>query len=147
MRFYNILFEVSRVLLTGLFIYTGFSKLIGYYLFLDQLLNIPILKTFAYFISIFIPVIEIATAIILAFPKTEKLGWWLSAILMSIFSIYIAIMLMFVPRLPCSCGGIIASLSWKQHLILNIVLATICWLRLYQHHFISKFSINTKEVS
>jgi len=26
----------------------------------------------------------------------------------------------FVEKLPCSCGGVIAKLSWNQHLLLNL---------------------------
>lgn len=145
MRTYNVIFQILRYILIVLFIYTGVSKFIGYYLFLSQLSDIIFLQKMAGFISIFIPLIEIAAGIALAFQKTEIIGWWLCAVLLSGFSIYVSMMLLFAPHLPCSCGGIIAALSWTQHLIINILLGFICWIKLYRHYLISKFSMHTRE--
>ena len=39
---------------------------------------------------------------------------------MTIFTLYIGYMVAFVPKLPCSCGGIIQKMSWNQHLIFNV---------------------------
>jgi phage shock protein PspC (stress-responsive transcriptional regulator) len=35
-------------------------------------------------------------------------------------SAYILLMLISDERLPCSCGGVLQQLSWKQHLIFNL---------------------------
>ena len=41
---------------------------------------------------------------------------------MSGFTLYIIDMMTFDKYLPCSCGGIIETLTWAQHLCLNIAL-------------------------
>lgn len=145
MKFYNAILEIARLLMILLFVYTGISKLIGYYLFYEQLTKIPLLQNIATPLSIAIPGIELVTAIALVVKKWEITGWWLSALLLSMFTLYIAVMMLFAPSLPCSCGGIISSLSWQQHLWINISLAMLCWSKLYRHYFILKFSMHTRE--
>ena len=147
MRIYHIVFETTKLLLIALFIYTACSKLIGYYIFWQQLSKIPLLGAWADFLSVFVPAFEILIAGLLIFPRTTMAGWWLAAVLLSIFSFYVAAMMLFAPKLPCSCGGIISTLTWKQHLVVNIILATLCWIRIYQFYFITKFSMHTKGVS
>ena len=44
----------------------------------------------------------------------------MSLILVTAFTSYIICMKAFVEKLPCSCGGVIAKLSWNQHLLLNL---------------------------
>ena len=145
MKIYNTIFEVSKYLLIILFIYSGCTKLIGHYIFLDQLTHIPVLKHYAGFSSMFIPIIEIAAGIMLVFQNTTIIGWWICSILLSSFTIYISAMLLFAPHLPCSCGGIISSLTWKQHLVLNFLLASVGWFNIYQHNLLLKFSMHTRE--
>jgi hypothetical protein len=43
-------------------------------------------------------------------------------VMMIIFTIYILAIIRFSKHLPCSCGGIISELSWKEHLFLNVFL-------------------------
>lgn len=145
MKFYTVIFETTRLLLILLFVYTGISKLIGYYLFYEQLTKIPLLQNIATPISIAVPGIELVAAIALVFKKWEITGWWLSALLISMFALYIAVMMLFAPSLPCSCGGIISFLTWQQHLWINISIAMLCWCKLYRHYFILKFSTHTRE--
>jgi hypothetical protein len=38
---------------------------------------------------------------------------------MFLFTIYVGLMISFAPHLPCSCGGVIKQMSWKQHLTFN----------------------------
>ena len=142
-KYANVVFETTRLLLILLFTYTAVSKLIGHYLFLQQLRNNPVLQWMAVFLSIAVPLLELAAALCLLFIKTGNTGWWISGILMSSFTIYIAAMLWFSPKLPCSCGGIIDALSWKQHLIINGLLSMLCWMKLYQHHYVHKINILT----
>jgi putative oxidoreductase len=122
-----------RLILITLFTYTAISKTIDHILFYQQLANIPAIRPLAGFITVFIPLIELITALLLLFPKSEMIGWWLSAILFSAFIIYILAMMILVPKLPCSCGGIIEGLSWTNHLLINITLAFFSWLKIYIH--------------
>lgn len=144
-KYTSLLFETSRWLLILLFVYTGLSKITGHSLFLQQLSKVPLLADMAGFIAVAIPLAELAAAGSLVWVKTEITGWWISSILLSSFSIYIGSMLLFAPHLPCSCGGIVAALSWKQHLLINLSLAIIAWLKLYQHYFIVRFRMHARE--
>ncbi len=56
---------------------------------------------------------------------TRKYGLWASFILLMIFTFYISGMLLSGEHLPCSCGGIIRELSWRQHLIFNLFFITL----------------------
>lgn len=102
-------------------------------MFYQQLSAIPVFSKLAGFISYAVPTIEIITGFSLIFQKLELSGWWLSATLLTLFTIYLVYMLVFMPQLPCSCSGIIEQLSWKQHLVINIFLAAISWLRIYHY--------------
>jgi len=54
-------------------------------------------------------------------------------VLMTVFTLYIAYMLLFTPKLPCSCGGVLQQMTWKQHLLFNIgftlLAAYAIWLK------------------
>jgi hypothetical protein len=66
-----------------------------------------------------LPAVELVVSVLLFLPFTKKLGLYLSFGLMVLFTAYISYMVMFTPHLPCSCGGVIKQLSWKQHLVFN----------------------------
>jgi hypothetical protein len=53
-------------------------------------------------------------------PRTRKLGLYISLGLMMAFTGYISYMMIFIPDLPCSCGGVISKMTWGQHLIFNV---------------------------
>ncbi len=144
----NVLINVSRFLLIILFIYTGLSKLLniqGTYLQLQQIFFI---KSIAGPLSIALPVLEILAGLALVFTRLEKLGWWLSTILMLAFTIYITAVLFMDPKLrPCTCGGVISSMSWREHLVFNIIFLALANIGLYQNFYRKIFSTDKKEVS
>jgi hypothetical protein len=37
-------------------------------------------------------------------------------------------MLLFTPKLPCSCGGVLKNLSWKEHLMFNFCFTAIAFI-------------------
>jgi hypothetical protein len=75
-----------------------------------------------------IPSVEIGISLLLVIPNLRKPGLLFSASLMSLFTLYIAYMLLFTPELPCSCGGILNSLGWKEHLIFNLCFTTLAFM-------------------
>jgi len=145
----NIVDKVSKLLLILLFAYTGSSKLLGHQLFLSQLMQIQMLNTIAAPVSFLLPAVEILTAIFLAIDKMEILGLWLAAFLMTTFTIYVAGMLILKSSLPCTCGGVISSMTWKQHLLFNIFFMLLSWSALLHYYNpVNKIiSTNKKEVS
>ena len=117
--------EIIAYLYIILFLYTGISKMIEYTLFKEQIAASPILAFSAPLVARVLPIIEIALAIILFLPSWRKIGLIFSLVLVTIFTIYISLILMVDKQIPCSCGGVIELLSWKQHLVFNFALITM----------------------
>lgn len=119
--------SATYYLLIFLFTYTGISKLIDHATFEVALWQSPLTKDYRIIISWLVPVIELITVVLLFLEKYRLMGFFLSLILMTIFTGYITYMILFIPNLPCSCGGILKELSWRNHLLLNgfIIASTI----------------------
>lgn len=107
-------------LLILLFIYTGISKLIDHHSFKSVLEKSPLLGSLSGIIAIAIPTVELSIAILLLVTKTKRIGLISSLILLSLFTLYLIYMVIYTPHLPCSCGGVIKKLTWRQHIFFNI---------------------------
>jgi hypothetical protein len=123
-------------LLVFLFTYTGVSKIINHATFEVTLLQSPLARDYKTIISWIIPVIELIIVGLLLLEKSRRLGLLLSLLMMLIFTCYIAYMVLFIPNLPCSCGGILKELSWNSHLLLNsfIIVSIIISLFSLKNH-------------
>ncbi len=113
------LVEIISSLLVILFIYTGLNKMLDYHTFKFQLGRSPFVQPIAGFVAAILPTGELLVAFALIFKQTRLLGLFASLFLMALFTGYIYIMLHYSYDLPCSCGGVLAALSWKDHLIFN----------------------------
>jgi hypothetical protein len=112
--------NVISALLVWLFVYTALSKLSSYSTFRLQLGKSPFVTEYAGLLSWAIPLAELVTAALLITRRTRLWGLYAAFFLMSTFTGYIYAMLHYSDYLPCSCGGVIAAMSWQQHLIFNI---------------------------
>lgn len=119
-RFSNIFLEIIVAALVILWIYTSISKLYDYENFRTQLGRSPFLENISTFTANVLPVGELLLALLLIIRKTRVLGLYLSFGLMLMFTGYIYIMLYYSYDLPCSCGGVLAQMSWDNHLYFNI---------------------------
>src|SRR4051812_47796926 len=108
--------EVISILFMILFLYTGISKLMEYPVFEEQLKE-SILKPIAPFVAWALPVIELVVVLFLLIPNWRLKGLYLSLALMTAFTAYVIGLVSFSHELPCSCGGILQELSWKQHIV------------------------------
>lgn len=128
----NATIEIICGLLILLFVYTAVSKLLSYKSFVAVLDQSPLMQGKAGIVGWLLPVVELCVSLLLFLSSTKELGLYLSFGLMVLFTAYIAYMVLFTPHLPCSCGGVIKQLSWKQHLAFNtffILIASIgIWL-------------------
>lgn len=117
-----------------LFVYTAANKLIDFQSFTLVLSQSPFIGNYAPVVAWIIPVTEIVIAALLFLPLTKRTGLYATIILMALFTGYIAYMIVFIPHLPCSCGGVIKYMSWRQHLIFNIlcIVFALIGLRLMQ---------------
>ncbi|WP_298708445.1 MauE/DoxX family redox-associated membrane protein [uncultured Chitinophaga sp.] len=118
-RVTNLCLEVITSALVILWIYTSISKIFDYDNFKTQLGLSPFLEGMNGFIAVALPAGELLLALALIIRKTRKLGLYLSFGLMFLFTGYIWIMLHFAYDLPCSCGGVLAEMSWDEHLWFN----------------------------
>ncbi|HCV80270.1 MULTISPECIES: MauE/DoxX family redox-associated membrane protein [Zunongwangia] len=105
-----------------LFAYTGGSKLIDIDPLYTSLRNTPLYfgKSLALIISWGLPAVEIATALSLCFSKFRYTGLICAGILIFVFIMYTGWIVIFPMQQPCSCGGILAEMSWKQHFLFNL---------------------------
>jgi uncharacterized membrane protein YphA (DoxX/SURF4 family) len=113
--------EIIVILYVILFLYTGISKLMDYSVFKEQIATSPILAPIAKPIAWGLPWVEFLVTVLLVIPRWRLKGLIVSVALMSLFTAYIILILLFNKEIPCSCGGVIEQLSWGQHIIFNTV--------------------------
>lgn len=118
-------------LLIFLFVYTASSKLMDMHAFRAVLAAMPGIKAFAGFIAVAIPLAELLTAMLLVMPVTRKTGLFCSALLLLLFTFFLLYMLMTADHLPCSCGGVISSMSWQQHIAFNLFFTALSVIAFY----------------
>jgi uncharacterized membrane protein YphA (DoxX/SURF4 family) len=114
-----VVIEIITVLYIILFLYTGIAKLMDYRIFKEQLEMSPVLSPIAKPVSLLLPWAEFIVVLLLVIPRWRLKGLYTSLILMTLFLGYIIAILSFSDQLPCSCGGIIQAMSWKQHVMFN----------------------------
>jgi hypothetical protein len=113
--------EIIAALFILLFLYTALTKLEHRTRFVLAMRESPLIGNFANPLSWLVPMAEFSIVLCLIFPATRFAGLLMSTLLIFIFSGYIAYMLISKSHLPCNCGGVLEKMSWRQHLIFNIV--------------------------
>ena len=123
-----------------LFAYTAMNKIMHYENFILTLSRSPLIAGWSQTIGLSIIMIEMLLVLFLFFPSTRTYGLLFSAALMFLFTVYVGYMIIAGSRLPCSCGGIIQQLSWRNHFVLNIVLTLLSCAGFYFRKFKSKLN-------
>jgi hypothetical protein len=104
-----------------LFLYASVSKFLDFQRFIGEMNNQPLPNSWTPFLVWTVPSLEIAISLALIFERTRMVGLIASLVLMTLFTIYTAVILLhFFDYVPCSCGGVIRKLSWPQHLVFNL---------------------------
>jgi len=103
-----------------LFTYTALSKILGYAKFRFVLSMAPLVRNYATWIAAIIPATELIIAALIFIPATAKKGLIAGISLLVLFTVYLVYMILTDTNLPCSCGGVIQQLSWKQHIVFNL---------------------------
>jgi len=116
----NLIIEIISSLLILLFVYTAISKLLDYSSFKNVLSRSPLIANKAGIVALALPITEGLVSLLLFIPCTRIWGFYGSVAIMSVFTLYLAYMINFTPKLPCSCGGVLKQMTWNQHLIFNI---------------------------
>ena len=115
----QLIIDIVAGLFVLLFLYTAIMKLRDSHLFIASMSHTPILRPFATFLAAVIPGVEIAISMLLFIPVTRFWGLLLATGLMALFTLYVAWILYSMKKLPCSCGGVIQQMNWRQHLLFN----------------------------
>ena len=117
---YPKLITLFSLLLTIIFVYTAVSKLMHLETFQLRVERMPYIASYALVISWIVPFLELVIAGLLWFPRYRLLALYSSLVLLGVFTSYIIIVLNYSESIPCSCGGVISALGWKDHILLNI---------------------------
>jgi uncharacterized membrane protein YphA (DoxX/SURF4 family) len=116
----NTIVEVISAVLVFLFIYAAVSKLLDFDKFKYQISQSPFITNISRFVVWAIPIGELLISVALVVRRTRSAGLYSAFFLMLLFTGYIFIMLRYSPYLPCSCGGVLSGMSWKQHFVFNL---------------------------
>ncbi|MEC7263644.1 MAG: MauE/DoxX family redox-associated membrane protein [Bacteroidota bacterium] len=116
---YPKLVTLFSLMLTVLFVYTATGKLMHLDTFQTRLERMPFISGYAYLISWSVPFLELVIVGLLWFQKYRKVALYGSLILLGVFTTYILVVLNYSDSIPCSCGGVISALGWKEHILLN----------------------------
>lgn len=116
-----ILKNIIVFLLVLMWVYAASSKLMDFNLYKAQMYR-QYLPTFLKDnLVYFLPPLELGVAIALSFESLAKAALYSSFIMLSAFTLYIALVLTkFMGKVPCSCGGIISHMGWTVHLFFNL---------------------------
>lgn len=132
----NIIMKKQAVnIINGLFIllftYTALSKLIAFKQFQFVLSTAPLVRNYAKWVAAIIPAAELIIAVLLFIPATAKKGMIAGSVLLILFTVYLVFMILTNSNLPCSCGGVIQRLSWRQHIVFNLFFITAGIIAVY----------------
>ena len=116
----KIILEIIAFLFILLFLYTAGSKLSDLEKFRVVISKSPLLYPAADVVAVVIPLLEVVVAILIAIPRTRYIGLFGAFTLMVIFTAYITAILQLSENIPCSCGGVLQQMGWREHLVFNV---------------------------
>lgn len=122
----TLLIEIICGLLVLLFFYAAASKLKDLPAYYGAINAQPFPNVLTPFLVWGIPVAEISIAVAVMSERFRLAGLYCALILMGAFSLYIGLILVNTfGVIPCSCGGIINALGWREHLVFNLFFVII----------------------
>lgn len=113
--------DLISALLIVLFVYAALSKALDLETFKDHLERSYFKTGERDAIALLLPAGEVFVAVLLSIEKFKMTGLYLAFLLMLLFTLYVGGMITFRTSLPCACGGVLENMSWKEHLLFNIV--------------------------
>lgn len=139
----KIIVEGIALLFIGLFVYVAVSKILDYETFAGEVGSSPLLKSFGFekawgiWIAWIIPGVQIFIAGLLLFGYRIA-GLFYTIVFIGLLTLYILYVLLIAAYVPCSCSGVLNSMTWTQHLYFNLVCLAVALLGI-------KFSVNGNE--
>lgn len=124
--------DVICLLLITLWIYTSINKLMEYEQSQSQLAAQAMIGEYAGLLVWLLPALEILAAVLLVVRLTRKAGMLLSFLLMLLFTGYVGLVVAGLwENIPCSCGGVLNQLGWKEHLVFNLFFTLLAGMGIY----------------
>lgn len=118
--------SIPSILLIILWTYTGIDKFVNWEKSRKAFHNQTFPSDLAELLVYIVPISELLIALLLLFSFSRWWGYLSSILLLTIFTTYVGLIWVGAfPRVPCNCAGILESLGWTEHLILNWVLIGI----------------------
>lgn len=112
-----------------LFTYAGWTKLLDYRSFRGQLASFNYISGGAGFLAIAMPLAHLGLALLLMSPKMRISALRISIALLLLYSVYIAVILLFSGNdIPCACGGLFRFTSWGGQLAINSLLIVCAFM-------------------
>lgn len=128
----TICMQAATLLLLFVLAYTTASKAFNFPHFSRAMLSQPIPKVWASVLTYAIPILELIAVIAILLPTWRKIGLGITAGIMTAFTFYVLYIKMTgLHNTTCPCGGLFASLTWNQHLIVNLLLTILSYWTLY----------------
>lgn len=128
LKYHPFFVQATCYLYVLLFVYTVISKLLDFENFRIQLAQSPLLSAYAGLIAPAVISAELLIVLFLSLKTMRLAGMYASFYIMIAFTVYIYLILNYSDFVPCSCGGIIEQLNWRQHLVFNIAFALLALL-------------------
>lgn len=125
--------DACSYILVVLFVYAALNKLIHWRTFQGQLVYFPVLRQAVGWVAVGTITAELGITTLLLRSRSALAGLYASLILLVIFTAYLGIMVAASLHLPCSCGGIIEKLSWRQHILFNLFFIGVTGLGIHLH--------------
>lgn len=132
---YKIVNAIGVHLLIALWCYAFIVKMADLAHYHNQMNEQPFSPGVILLLTYVLPLLEGLTALSLILNR-QIVGLSLSLLLLLAFTVYILLVMgHYFPHTPCSCGGFISKMSWKNHLWFNlglIALNSFCFY--YPYH-------------
>jgi putative oxidoreductase len=132
MRTKNLCLEICCSLLVALFVYASLMKFMHFQVYMEEMHKQVFPEWMGSKLIYIVPTMEIMIAVGLCFRYLRGSALYASLALMCLFTIYaLAVLTHVFTEAPCSCGGIISLLTWKQHVIFNLFFVGVTVAAIY----------------
>lgn len=119
------IYKILRAAMILFWVYVGIEKLWQLSAFHIALQQQPVISALAPILFWLLPLLEIGIGALLGLParRLQHWGWIASTIMITLFSIYIALGVLDVyDKKPCMCTSFLSHISWTAHLIFNLLI-------------------------
>lgn len=124
--------RVCAFLLILLWVYSSLSKVFRFEVFRQQMAVQALPDILKAPLTYIVPTIELFAAGLLIFDPSKNAGFRLSALLMTVFTVYVGYVVMGLSdHHPCSCGGILGRMGWTAHFLFNVSFLLLTFVAIY----------------